>query len=125
MVITSDYTTVGIEPFTTKGRLADHNKIARSKGTIERVLYNKKKNGFYVIITADVEDEKQEGMYRPFVVQYYDDNFNLKEEKLFENGNYSPFIVYVVQGKLMLYKKNNDINSFKNGKQIFEFFTFN
>lgn len=122
--LTSSYTTIGMEPAVNQKLLRNRNKIARKKGVIQKVLFNDKKNEFYVILTKDIEREKEEGAFRPFVIQRYNENFILIGEKEFEAGKYSPFKAYVVEGKLMLYKKNTNINSLKNGEQIFEFFTF-
>ena len=123
--LTSAYTTIGIKPPVTSEDFDYLKTVSRQKGTIQRLLYDETKDEFYVILTKDIKEEKEEGSYRPFVVQCYDKNFKLKVEKEFGASKYSPFIAYLVEGELMLYKKNNNSNSLKNGEQIFEFFNFN
>ena len=120
--VISDYSTVGVQPVElSKDNHAAFGKVSsqklQSEASIFDLLYNEKKELFYVILAHDFsKKEGQDIKYRPFSILMYDKNLKKVKETKFDYGTHSPYYCIATQKGLLVLNRYED----EKDKKIFD-----
>ena len=120
--VLSDYGTIGGDPFLLKDKHQKQGEIFEKSGAIDKVLYDKNKNRYYVITRHKLPFENFAFLSdAAFSIHIYDKNFKKLGEQYFEEGKYDfRFIVLTSKG---LYIEKNE-NSKDYDPEKVQFFRF-
>ncbi|MBO4580729.1 MAG: hypothetical protein J5701_00385 [Bacteroidales bacterium] len=120
--VLSDYGTIGGDPFLLKDKNQKQGEIFEKSGAIDKVLYDKNKNRYYVITRHKLPFEDFAFLSdAAFSIHIYDKNFKKLGEQYFEEGKYDFRFIILTSKGLYIAKNENSKDYDPEKVQFFRF----
>ncbi len=120
--VLSDYGSIGGEPYPLKNKIQKQGEIFEKSGAIDKVLYDKNKNRYYVITRHKLPFEDFAFLSdAAFSIHIYDKNFKKLGEQYFEEGKYDFRFIILTSKGLYIAKNENSKDYDPEKVQFFRF----